>query len=99
RPPRSTLFPYTTLFRSSPDGRKATIRYARSGDCVGAVSVVTDWQEVMAEAVTAAEVQFLNVDRLRHFARTEPEVGWLLAQAVGKDRKSTRLNSSHSQIS
>jgi CRP/FNR family cyclic AMP-dependent transcriptional regulator len=72
------------IVTSSPDGRKATIRYARAADCVGAVSVVTDWQEVMAEAVTAAEVLFLNVDRLRHFARTEPEVGWLLAQAVGK---------------
>lgn len=72
------------IVTSSRDGRKATIRYARAGDCVGAVSVVTDWQEVMAEAVTAAEVHFLNVDRLRHFARTEPEVGWVLAQAVGK---------------
>lgn len=68
---------------SSPDGRKATIRYARAGDCVGTVSVVTDWQEVMAEAVTPAHVLFLNVDRLRSLARSEPEVGWLLAQAVG----------------
>jgi CRP-like cAMP-binding protein len=69
---------------SSPDGRKATIRYSRAGDCVGVISVVTQWQEVRAEAVTAADVLFLNVDRLRHFAATEPEVGWLLAQVVGK---------------
>lgn len=69
---------------SSPEGRKATIRYARSADCVGAMSVVTRSQSVMVEAVTDAEVLFINVDRLRRFARTEPDVGWQLAQFVGK---------------
>ena len=69
---------------TSPDGRKATIRYARSADCIGSVSVVMSQQEVTAEAVTATEVLFLNVDRVRYFARTEPEVGWVLAQAVGE---------------
>lgn len=72
------------IVTSSPEGRKATIRYARASDCVGVVSVVTDWQEVLAETVTPAEVLFLNVDRMRHLARTEPEVGWQLAQIVGK---------------
>ena len=69
---------------TSPDGRKATIRYARSADCIGSVSVVTNQQEVTAEAVTATEVLFLNVERVRYFARTEPEVGWVLAQVVGQ---------------
>jgi CRP-like cAMP-binding protein len=69
---------------TSAEGRQATIRYARPGDCVGGVSVVTDWQEVRAEAVTGADVLFLNVDRLRRAAQTEPQVGWLLAQAVGE---------------
>src|SRR2546430_4761227 len=60
RPPRSTLFPYTTLFRS-------LLRHlpARNGD-VGA--------------------------DLAEGARGHPG-------ARGRDRKSTRLNSSHSQIS
>src|SRR2546430_10158973 len=56
RPPRSTLFPYTTLFRSHPHGHAAFQSFA------------------------------------------EPEI----ASAEGfqeRDRKSTRLNSSHSQIS
>ncbi|MFK0286561.1 Crp/Fnr family transcriptional regulator [Streptomyces sp. NPDC090499] len=72
------------IVASSPEGRKATIRYASRADCVGMVSVVTDSQEVTAEAVTAAEVLFLNVGRLQHFARTEPAVGWPVAQFVGR---------------
>src|SRR5689334_24282024 len=54
RPPRSTLFPYTTLFRSVPLG----------------------------EAVTGAVAGYLSL--------------WLV---YWLDRKSTRLNSSHSSIS
>lgn len=69
---------------TSPDGRKATIRYARSADCIGSVSVVTSQQEVTAEAVTVTEALFLNVERVRYFAQTEPEVGWVLAQVVGQ---------------
>src|SRR2546430_11130538 len=62
RPPRSTLFPYTTLFRSVDEGR------------VGRAQEVGDRAEdvVPAGVVLGAEVI---------------------------DRKSTRLNSSHSQIS
>src|SRR2546427_5730410 len=61
RPPRSTLFPYTTLFRSFRDSR--TGLWARY-----------DPEELATEAAFR-----------RHPAR--------------EDRKSTRLNSSHSQIS
>src|SRR5688572_33247325 len=78
RPPRSTLFPYTTLFRSVLesvrllDGRRSEARLAlRSGDL------------------------------LRHGERAAvpPHVRQALADdpGLGADRKSTRLNSSHSQ--
>src|SRR2546427_1821957 len=66
RPPRSTLFPYTTLFRSALNGESAV-----------SSRVVTTM--VLA---AAGEAELL---------RTKP-------QAM-TDRKSTRLNSSHSQIS
>src|SRR2546427_8590795 len=56
RPPRSTLFPYTTLFRSRP-------RFLQVGDL---------------RAVQGLQAQ---------------------PQHLRRDRKSTRLNSSHSQIS
>src|SRR2546430_8229108 len=58
RPPRSTLFPYTTLFRSQPASREARIEAAL----------------------------------LDGGADHQPPV-------APRDRKSTRLNSSHSQIS
>src|SRR2546430_5064624 len=67
RPPRSTLFPYTTLFRSPPEANTAE-RY---------------------EAVR------LFADRA---AASKP--GFAVGpDNVEQDRKSTRLNSSHSQIS
>src|SRR2546430_10462388 len=74
RPPRSTLFPYTTLFRSKQ------FRPQLAGGAVRAV-------QNDAEAV--------QVGPVNHFAAQE-------IQVIGverSDRKSTRLNSSHSQIS
>src|SRR3712207_6873399 len=76
RPPRSTLFPYTTLFRSHPGhtGDIADVRLAtvpRAGRDAAAVHV--------AHLVTALAVGCRT-------GRTE-------------DRKSTRLNSSHANIS
>src|SRR2546430_12020410 len=68
RPPRSTLFPYTTLFRS---------RSVKSGVC----------SSVGLEQLTA---------RIRLSAAAMRMVGGRLMRP---DRKSTRLNSSHSQIS
>src|SRR2546430_11800005 len=67
RPPRSTLFPYTTLFRSGR-GPENTIR-----------------------------LEDLSVSR-RH-ARITYRQGTYWLSDLGRDRKSTRLNSSHSQIS
>src|SRR2546427_2211146 len=68
RPPRSTLFPYTTLFRS---------QVGRATDPAGAHESSLQRPEVLAR----------GLDR-----DGEPSGEYL-------DRKSTRLNSSHSQIS
>src|SRR5688572_32014051 len=72
RPPRSTLFPYTTLFRSLRAGDPAE-RLAR-------LSVKNPSQLVY-------DLAGRRFTRIRGTADIE------------KDRKSTRLNSSHSQIS
>src|SRR3712207_8183516 len=76
RPPRSTLFPYTTLFRSLRGGRQ---HYQ--------VRVVRQREQ------RPREVEDGGV--LAHPAGALPEG----LAGVGVDRKSTRLNSSHANIS
>src|SRR2546430_13533773 len=68
RPPRSTLFPYTTLFRSGLSLRRQRNAHAR-----------------------------LDSRERRSRLRAAADDG--IARPVQRDRKSTRLNSSHSQIS
>src|SRR2546430_8859733 len=80
RPPRSTLFPYTTLFRSA----KWRVRHsAREG------SSVEPEREPLAHARAGPP---------RDRGNAAPPVAGSRG-AHGVDRKSTRLNSSHSQIS
>src|SRR2546430_11059387 len=83
RPPRSTLFPYTTLFRSGADRRR--------GWGEGEVDDEGGAESGLAGDADGAVVEG---DELADDGETETETG-----AVGGDRKSTRLNSSHSQIS
>src|SRR5260221_2148718 len=66
RPPRSTLFPYTTLFRSA--------NRTSAADAVGGTPSTRK-----GSVVDAIETD--------------------IARSIGRDRKSTRLNSSHTVIS
>src|SRR5258708_21179282 len=78
RPPRSTLFPYTTLFRSLT----RSFRPMTTTDFLGWLGALYPlWSRVDVEAI-----------------RLSTQVG-LLELALGGDRKSTRLNSSHQIIS
>src|SRR2546430_7728694 len=75
RPPRSTLFPYTTLFRSPPPAAPAS------------------------KAPSPKDLEKLGSgigDALRTFREAANDVRRAIDPS---DRKSTRLNSSHSQIS
>src|SRR2546427_6603034 len=81
RPPRSTLFPYTTLFRSNRgDGR-----FVRDSQALPEMPTST-------AAVAAGDFTGWPIGSLRR----GPSVAQKLSLS---DRKSTRLNSSHSQIS
>src|SRR5688572_31613986 len=83
RPPTSTLFPYTTLFRST----RAKCRKARDVlDVSGQQQVVDHVQDEEARHPVVREA-------LPGFREREE------VQTARVDRKSTRLNSSHSQIS
>src|SRR5256885_4862786 len=76
RPPRSTLFPYTTLFRSV---------------LVALTLLVGDDVALRAQLLLVE-----GVEEVAHAVRLDPEGG---GQLVRRDRKSTRLNSSHLVIS
>src|SRR2546430_10567241 len=77
RPPRSTLFPYTTLFRS-----RWTVR------------AVSD----LFNVTNSQPISF--IDQLRDISFAAPNSNSDFQKPLQfQDRKSTRLNSSHSQIS
>src|SRR3712207_7087493 len=86
RPPRSTLFPYTTLFRSLAD-EEVTIseRGSESGRQAAAQYMKESFN---AMGIPARIIEF-DVDDGRGFN----------VEATLEDRKSTRLNSSHANIS
>src|SRR2546430_17098281 len=96
RPPRSTLFPYTTLFRSQHEQRE---RAAEDGDERSA-----DGEDSAGAHLHPLLERDLG-NRFRSALRLEVLLGLeaanLCPPCAGDplDRKSTRLNSSHSQIS
>src|SRR3712207_7388123 len=76
RPPRSTLFPYTTLFRSAP---------------------VRDWNMSRPEEMAYAEKHGIPVPVTKESPYSVDAN--LFGRSIEADRKSTRLNSSHANIS
>src|SRR5688572_31997041 len=79
RPPRSTLFPYTTLFRS-----QKTPGHSR--------------QEPRGQCGRSKSFWAATFEQDKNWSRPPPHPWGAQSQFPG-DRKSTRLNSSHSQIS
>src|SRR5690606_41038607 len=83
RPPRSTLFPYTTLFRSDVDFLvlDATNRITYTHEV-----------DVLMQATEAVRKQGKQPPKIVFYTNTKSGEGM-------QDRKSTRLNSSHVKIS
>src|SRR3712207_8459078 len=79
RPPRSTLFPYTTLFRSKHSVIFSGVKIGKNSKIVDSI-IMADTEigdnVIIQKAIVANDVKVLD-----------------------KDRKSTRLNSSHANIS
>src|SRR2546426_2288478 len=86
RPPRSTLFPYTTLFRS-------LLPVAARGIGLGPVGNRRDPPEERGNVLLRADVE--SADRQKLLA----SIAVLARRGRVEDRKSTRLNSSHLVIS
>src|SRR3989454_2138171 len=90
RPPRSTLFPYTTLFRSLPQRRTHEELEGHHRR-----------HRVAGQPEDGPTLERAERDRLPGTHRDLPQVelGPALDQRFTQDRKSTRLNSSHLVIS
>src|SRR2546430_9135311 len=89
RPPRSTLFPYTTLFRSSRAANGVILIETKKGAAAGGPTV--EYDSYVAAASPATRLELADTAQFRSIIRGQV--------AIWRDRKSTRLNSSHSQIS
>src|SRR5258708_17655404 len=95
RPPRSTLFPYTTLFRSHPD--------------VAASDGLADLERGYWVFERSTKELIYLPQLHRHLQTEGPEIALrfhlvgggsaISGPSVWRDRKSTRLNSSHQIIS
>src|SRR3712207_8969154 len=90
RPPRSTLFPYTTLFRSlsaaSPDGVSPHLRYPKVSSHAAL--------PIRPERHAPHSISTVRCRLIVGLVRSLPRCPCCL-----RDRKSTRLNSSHANIS
>src|SRR5947209_16367738 len=89
RPPRSPLFPYTTLFRSEPLRRAGML-------ALDLVEPLAQLRVELRRGRIAGDVGQVRGESLPDLVRRHLVTGELL-DAV--DRKSTRLNSSHANIS
>src|SRR2546421_9401757 len=87
RPPRSTLFPYTTLFRSRLKLWLPKIDFA----CFGL-------QETHIK-IGNEDIGNCRIDRFELVSDVDGFIGNVIESQKQGDRKSTRLNSSHDQIS
>src|SRR3712207_7866553 len=87
RPPRSTLFPYTTLFRSGMPAERIPAE-------IGQASEALDSVPLLAAAVSESGIEAPDLEGLAALVEGEIDAPEWVA-----DRKSTRLNSSHANIS
>src|SRR3712207_9024824 len=85
RPPRSTLFPYTTLFRSASVLLMPLVRFLPPDDPRMRATVLAIADELTVDGLV-----------LRYNVKETDDA---LSGEEGRDRKSTRLNSSHANIS
>src|SRR5688572_32086661 len=94
RPPRSTLFPYTTLFRSTAEDNQTTVE----------IHVLQGERPMAMDNKTIGRFQLTGIPPApRGMPQVEVtfdiDANGILHVTAKEDRKSTRLNSSHSQIS
>src|SRR3712207_9161362 len=96
RPPRSTLFPYTTLFRSWSLQNGARRARRRLGPIEGQITGIRNRKRPSRCARASPESRREHIE-LRRIGPARRRLD--VAHGGEVDRKSTRLNSSHANIS
>src|SRR2546430_2880085 len=91
RPPRSTLFPYTTLFRSRLIIDFKNVHHVGSSTLGMMIALRKKMSEHAGQLIISHPENIAELLRVSHTAK--------LFELAPEDRKSTRLYSSHSQIS
>src|SRR3712207_6876589 len=92
RPPRSTLFPYTTLFRSPSHLTDANLEHVRRLD-----EIARERGQKLAQMALSWALRYERVTSVLIGASSVAQLEANVAAL--EDRKSTRLNSSHANIS
>jgi CRP/FNR family transcriptional regulator len=70
------------IFTSSTGGRQVTMRYARPGDLIGLVSLLSGKESAGAEAVSDTSVAPLTLEHLRAVAARYSELSWVIAEQI-----------------
>src|SRR3712207_7551090 len=108
RPPRSTLFPYTTLFRSKhiykvlrlTEGTKVSINNCKGEEFLGEIEKIDKKQVIvnLKEKLDINNESKLEVYLFQGLPKST-KMDIIVQKNCELDRKSTRLNSSHANIS
>src|SRR3712207_9097001 len=96
RPPRSTLFPYTTLFRSQEGTHTACVDEMTG---IQALERMAPTKPTKPGWVERREFEYKRNGTPCLIGNFEVATGEVISPTVQEDRKSTRLNSSHANIS
>src|SRR5205814_9962380 len=96
RPPRPTLFPYTTLFRSQADAVRRLFEDAQPRTVIHLAAEVGG---IGANRANPGRYWYANLMMGAHLIEQARSSGLEKLVLAGTDRKSTRLNSSHLGIS
>src|SRR5206468_9558926 len=98
-PPRSTLFPYTTLFRSQGRGKIYLLGAFIIIVVVGVTLYVYASSQSTPAVLYAKLVTSQGQIEIELYQNATPKTVTNFVNLARSDRKSTRLNSSHDQIS
>src|SRR5438270_10461034 len=86
RPPRSTLFPYTTLFRSSFGGREAVLQSKNQGIGISALVFFAAVRQIFVRGTVAEDLMFRSEEHTSELQSQSNLVCRLLLEKKKKEK-------------